>query len=113
MSSRSCSAASRGGARRSASGWSRRSAPRGPGFELAAAWGAVAIPGEARIPNVALELADVRMYAQKDSQRGAGSSLSAEAERIEVAGEASAASPSRRTPSGRRLDREALEQRQQ
>jgi two-component system cell cycle response regulator len=42
---------------------------RGRGFELSAAWGAVSIPGEAVSPLEALQLADVRMYAQKESRR--------------------------------------------
>ena len=41
----------------------------GNGFELSAAWGAVAIPGEADSPAEAMQLADVRMYAQKESRR--------------------------------------------
>jgi len=42
---------------------------RGPSFDLGAAWGAAAIPGEAAGPNEAMQLADVRMYAQKESRR--------------------------------------------
>jgi two-component system cell cycle response regulator len=42
---------------------------RGPGFEVGASWGLVAIPREADDPAEALELADVRMYAQKESRR--------------------------------------------
>jgi two-component system cell cycle response regulator len=42
---------------------------RGRSFELSAAWGAVAIPGEARTAAEAMQLADVRMYAQKESRR--------------------------------------------
>jgi diguanylate cyclase (GGDEF)-like protein len=41
----------------------------GPGFELSAAWGTVTIPGEADTPTAAMQLADVRMYAQKESRR--------------------------------------------
>jgi two-component system cell cycle response regulator len=41
----------------------------GKGFELSAAWGAVSIPAEADSPREALQLADVRMYAQKESRR--------------------------------------------
>jgi two-component system cell cycle response regulator len=41
----------------------------GTGFELSAAWGAVAIPAEADTPATAMQLADVRMYAQKESRR--------------------------------------------
>jgi two-component system cell cycle response regulator len=41
----------------------------GPGFELNAAWGTVTIPGEADAPTTAMQLADLRMYAQKESRR--------------------------------------------
>jgi two-component system, cell cycle response regulator len=41
----------------------------GPGFELSAAWGTVAVPAEADTPTAAMQLADVRMYAQKESRR--------------------------------------------
>ena len=41
----------------------------GKGFELGAAWGAVSIPAEAGDPSAAMQLADVRMYAQKESRR--------------------------------------------
>ncbi len=41
----------------------------GRGFALNAAWGAVAIPDEADTPAAAMQLADVRMYAQKESRR--------------------------------------------
>jgi diguanylate cyclase (GGDEF)-like protein len=41
----------------------------GLGFRLDAAWGAVTIPGEADAPVPAMQLADVRMYAQKESRR--------------------------------------------
>ncbi len=41
----------------------------GKGFEVSASWGAAAIPGEATTPSEALQLADVRMYAQKESRR--------------------------------------------
>jgi diguanylate cyclase (GGDEF)-like protein len=44
----------------------------GRGFELNAAWGAVTIPDEAETPAEAMQLADVRMYAQKESRRIAG-----------------------------------------
>ncbi len=42
---------------------------RGSGFEIGASWGAVAIPGEAADPDRALQLADERMYAQKELLR--------------------------------------------
>jgi diguanylate cyclase (GGDEF)-like protein len=41
----------------------------GRGFELSAAWGGVSIPDEADTPSAAMQLADVRMYAQKESRR--------------------------------------------
>ncbi|MGV1049480.1 MAG: GGDEF domain-containing protein [Solirubrobacterales bacterium] len=41
----------------------------GDDFQLGAAWGAVAIPAEAQAPAVAMQLADERMYAQKQSRR--------------------------------------------
>ncbi len=41
----------------------------GKGFELSAAWGTVLIPEEADVPATAMQLADVRMYAQKESRR--------------------------------------------
>ncbi|HEU4598316.1 MAG TPA: GGDEF domain-containing protein, partial [Solirubrobacterales bacterium] len=42
---------------------------RGKGFEVTAAWGLAAVPEEADTPTAALQLADVRMYAQKESRR--------------------------------------------
>jgi two-component system, cell cycle response regulator len=41
----------------------------GEDYRLSAAWGSVAIPVEAETPARALQLADVRMYAQKQSRR--------------------------------------------
>ena len=41
----------------------------GKGFEVAASWGAATIPEEASDPREALQLADMRMYAQKESRR--------------------------------------------
>lgn len=41
----------------------------GPGFEVSSAWGAVEIPAEESESSAALQLADVRMYAQKESRR--------------------------------------------
>ena len=41
----------------------------GRGFQLGAAWGVVSIPAEAKTPQEAMQLADVRMYAQKESRR--------------------------------------------
>lgn len=46
---------------------------RGRGFDLSAAWGSASIPEEADSPAEAMQLADVRMYAQKESRRLAGS----------------------------------------
>ncbi len=42
---------------------------RGKGFEIGASWGEVSIPAEAETPAAAMQLADVRMYAQKESRR--------------------------------------------
>lgn len=41
----------------------------GKGFQIDAAWGAVSIPREADTAAAAMQLADVRMYAQKESRR--------------------------------------------
>ncbi len=41
----------------------------GPGFEVSSSWGSVEVPGEESEPSAALQLADVRMYAQKESRR--------------------------------------------
>ncbi len=41
----------------------------GPGFDVSSARGAVEVPGEESEPSAALQLADVRMYAQKESRR--------------------------------------------
>lgn len=41
---------------------------KGKGFEVGASWGAVEIPAEATEAAEALQLADVRMYAQKESR---------------------------------------------
>jgi diguanylate cyclase (GGDEF)-like protein len=41
----------------------------GKGFAISAAWGAAVIPREATTSSEALQLADVRMYAQKESRR--------------------------------------------
>jgi diguanylate cyclase (GGDEF)-like protein len=41
----------------------------GPGFDVSSAWGAVEVPSEEKDPSAALQLADVRMYAQKESRR--------------------------------------------
>ena len=41
----------------------------GSGFAISAAWGAVAIPREVAAAKDAMQLADMRMYAQKESRR--------------------------------------------
>jgi diguanylate cyclase (GGDEF)-like protein len=41
----------------------------GPGFDVSSALGAVEVPSEESDPSAALQLADVRMYAQKESRR--------------------------------------------
>jgi diguanylate cyclase (GGDEF)-like protein len=41
----------------------------GPGFDVSSAWGSVHVPAEESDPSAALQLADVRMYAQKESRR--------------------------------------------
>jgi diguanylate cyclase (GGDEF)-like protein len=46
---------------------------RGKGYELSAAWGSASVPEEADSPAEAMQLADVRMYAQKESRRLSGS----------------------------------------
>jgi diguanylate cyclase (GGDEF)-like protein len=43
----------------------------GKDYEVGAAWGTVAIPREATVASEAMQLADVRMYAQKESRRAA------------------------------------------
>jgi len=45
---------------------------RGKGFELSASWGIASAPEESDSPTEAMQLADVRMYAQKESRRLAG-----------------------------------------
>jgi two-component system cell cycle response regulator len=45
---------------------------RGSGFDLSAAWGIASVPEEADSAAAAMQLADVRMYAQKESRRLAG-----------------------------------------
>jgi diguanylate cyclase (GGDEF)-like protein len=45
---------------------------RGSNFELSAAWGIASVPEEADSAAAAMRLADVRMYAQKESRRLAG-----------------------------------------
>jgi len=42
---------------------------KGSGFDVSAAWGIASVPEEAGSPAEAMQLADVRMYAQKESRR--------------------------------------------
>jgi two-component system cell cycle response regulator len=57
----------------------------GKGYELNAAWGAAAIPSEADEPTGAMQLADVRMYAQKESRRVAPSdAIEIDADQVSV-----------------------------
>ncbi len=42
---------------------------KGSGFDVSAAWGIASVPEEADSPAEAMQLADVRMYAQKESRR--------------------------------------------
>ncbi len=46
------------------------------GVEVGSSWGAATIPAEAGDPSAALQLADVRMYAQKESRRTADPGVS-------------------------------------
>ncbi|HET9197200.1 MAG TPA: GGDEF domain-containing protein [Solirubrobacterales bacterium] len=55
----------------------------GRGFDLSAAWGIASVPEEADSPAEAMQLADVRMYAQKESRRLAGSIDSLDREAVE------------------------------
>ena len=55
----------------------------GRGFELSAAWGIASIPEEADSPAEAMQLADVRMYAQKESRRLTGSIEALDGEAVE------------------------------
>jgi two-component system, cell cycle response regulator len=41
----------------------------GGGYDVSASWGAAAIPADAADPKEAMRLADIRMYAQKESRR--------------------------------------------
>jgi two-component system, cell cycle response regulator len=47
----------------------------GRGYAIAASWGVSRIPHETDSPSATLQLADVRMYAQKESRRGAPAEL--------------------------------------
>jgi diguanylate cyclase (GGDEF)-like protein len=55
----------------------------GRGFDLSAAWGIASIPEEADSPAEAMQLADVRMYAQKESRRLSGSVGALDGEAVE------------------------------
>ena len=56
---------------------------RGRGFDLSASWGIASVPEEADSPGEAMQLADVRMYAQKESRRLAGTIGTLEREAVE------------------------------
>jgi two-component system cell cycle response regulator len=56
---------------------------RGRGYELSASWGVASVPEEADSPAEAMQLADVRMYAQKESRRLAGSVAMPDREAVE------------------------------
>ncbi|HET7588731.1 MAG TPA: GGDEF domain-containing protein [Solirubrobacterales bacterium] len=56
---------------------------RGYGYDISASLGLAEVPGEADGPRSALQLADVRMYAQKESRRLAGPLPLADREAIE------------------------------
>ncbi|HSC20207.1 MAG TPA: GGDEF domain-containing protein, partial [Solirubrobacterales bacterium] len=56
---------------------------RGRGYDLSASWGVASVPEEADSPAEAMQLADVRMYAQKESRRVAGSIRMPEPEAVE------------------------------
>jgi GGDEF domain-containing protein len=58
---------------------------KGRGFELTSSWGLAAIPEEASSPAAAMQLADVRMYAQKESRRLAGPLEALDREALEQA----------------------------
>jgi two-component system cell cycle response regulator len=55
----------------------------GRGFDLSAAWGIASVPEEAASPAEAMQLADVRMYAQKESRRLSGSVEALDGEAVE------------------------------
>jgi diguanylate cyclase (GGDEF)-like protein len=56
---------------------------RGKSYDLSASWGLALVPDEAKTPETALQLADVRMYAQKESRRLAGPLSIADREALE------------------------------
>jgi len=49
----------------------------GPGYAVSSSWGMVEVPGEESEPSAALQLADARMYAQKEARRLAHEDLPA------------------------------------
>jgi two-component system cell cycle response regulator len=55
----------------------------GSGFDLSAAWGIASVPEEADSAAAAMQLADVRMYAQKESRRLAGPLSAVDREALE------------------------------
>ncbi len=56
---------------------------RGYGYDISASWGLAEVPEEADGPRPALQLADVRMYAQKESRRLSGPLSVADREAVE------------------------------
>jgi diguanylate cyclase (GGDEF)-like protein len=56
---------------------------RGRGFDLGASWGIASVPEESDSPTEAMQLADVRMYAQKESRRLAGTLSTLDREALE------------------------------
>ena len=56
---------------------------KGKGFDLSAAWGIASVPEEAESAEEAMQLADVRMYAQKESRRLAWSVEAIDGEAVE------------------------------
>ncbi|HEU4739411.1 MAG TPA: GGDEF domain-containing protein [Solirubrobacterales bacterium] len=56
---------------------------QGSGFDLSAAWGIASVPEEADSAAAAMQLADVRMYAQKESRRLAGPLSAVDREALE------------------------------
>ena len=56
---------------------------RGRGVDVSASWGIASVPEEADSPAEAMQLADVRMYAQKESRRLAGSIEMLDSEAVE------------------------------
>ncbi len=56
---------------------------KGRGFDLSAAWGIASVPEEADSPAEAMQLADVRMYAQKESRQLAWSVEPIDSEALE------------------------------